>query len=122
MGQEIAIEGMEHHRRVDAFECARLEQLDLAAAAFLAGRAEQEHLTAQIVRDRGEPQERAHRAARNQVVPASVTDFRQRVVLGQDGDARASAAPDACAERSRKSAHAALHRDARLFDGVGEPT
>jgi len=39
--EEIAIEGVEHDRRVDAAERARLEELDLAASALFGGRAEE---------------------------------------------------------------------------------
>ena len=39
MGEEVAIEGVEHHRRIDALEGTRVDELDLAAAAFLGGRA-----------------------------------------------------------------------------------
>ena len=121
VGKQVAIEGMEHHRRVDAFERARLEQPDLAPATLLGGRAEQKHFAAQIIRNRREPEERADGAARDQVVPARVPDFRQRIVLGEDGDARPAGAPYPRAERSRQAAHAAFHRHARLFDGVREP-
>ena len=38
VSQEIAIEGVKHHRRVDAAKHARLEQSDLASSAFLGGR------------------------------------------------------------------------------------
>src|SRR5262245_18461340 len=98
MSQQVAIERMEHHRRVDAVERARLEQLDLPAAAFLGRRPEQKDLTVELIRDRREPEERAYGAARDQIVAARVPDLRQRIVLREDGDARLAAAPNACAK------------------------
>ena len=88
MRQNIAIERVKHHRRVDAFEHAGLQQLDLSASAFFGGRADDLHRPWQGVRMTGEREERAHGTARDQIVPARVTDLGQRVVLGQDGDLR----------------------------------
>jgi hypothetical protein len=89
--QQIAIEGVEHHRGVDALEHARFEQLDLAAAALLRGGADQvsTRVAGDLRAHAGEREERADGARGDEVVPARVPDLGQRVVLREDGDPRA---------------------------------
>ena len=72
---------MHHHRDVEAVEGAAVEHQDLAPAAFLRGRAEDDHGRVDLVGDTREPDRRAHRARRDDVVPARVPDVGERVVL-----------------------------------------
>ena len=99
--QEIAIERVEHHRRVDAAEDARLEQRDLAAAAFLGGRADE---LDRALEPRGVEACSARKAPSaprgDQVVAARVPDLGKRVVLGEDGDLGALC-PIRCARETR---------------------
>ena len=98
-GEEIAVEGMEHHGGVDAGEGPGLEELDLAPAALLGGRADELDRPDDGVALPRQGEEGAERPRRDEVVPAGVADLGQRVVLGEDGDPRPRAAADAGADR-----------------------
>ena len=82
MSQNIAVEWVKHHRRVHALEHAGLQQLDLTAAALFGWGADDLDRAGQVRRLASQRQERADRAARDQVVTAGVADVGQRVVLG----------------------------------------
>ncbi len=117
----IAIEGVEHHRGVDASEGTGVEQPDLAAAALLRGRADEIDRAREGIALPREREERAQRAARDEVVPAGVSDLGERVVLGEDGDLRPCAAADARAEGGGEAAEAPLDGHARGLHGLGDP-
>jgi hypothetical protein len=87
VGDEVAVEGVEHHRRVDAVEDARLEHLDLPAPTLFGGRSEEDHLAAEDLRHRRSGDESPDAAGRDEVVPAGVTHPGQGVVLGENCDA-----------------------------------
>ena len=86
--EDVAVEGVEHHRRVDPLERARLDEPDLAAPAFLGRRSEQHDLPPDLLDDARRGEERPDPARGDEVVPAGVPDLGERVVLGEDGDAR----------------------------------
>jgi FAD:protein FMN transferase len=120
--EHVAVERMEHHRGVDAFERARLEQADLAASVFL-GRCPEELDRALDVR--GVPREREERTDRrpgDEVVPAGMTDLGQRVVLGKQGDPGSPSRAHAGAEGRLHSAERAFDRDfCHVFDELRDP-
>ena len=110
VGEQVAVEGVEHHRRVDARRrrrprssrsCrprpprrgCRAARPRLPTASATAGG-----------RDEG-----ADRAGGDEVVPAGVADARQRVVLGQDRRRGRSRCPPG-AEGRRQPGDAALDR------------
>ncbi len=117
---EIPIERVEHHGRVHPLEDAGVDELDLAAAPLLGRGADELDRAGEGAALLGEREERAERAARDEVVTTRVADLGERVVLREDRDARATLA-DAGAERGRHAAGAALDLDAAALDGLGEP-
>ena len=76
--------GVDHHRGVHVVEEAGVDQVDLAAAALLGGRAEQRHGQVELVGDGGQPDGRAQRGRGDDVVAAGVAHVGQRVVLGAE--------------------------------------
>ena len=109
--EDVAIERVEHHRRGDALEDAGLDQLDLAAAALFRRRAEEHDLAASRSATGAAPRNAPTRARRDEVVPARVTDLGERVVLGEDRDARAARLSRLRAERRRHAGDAVLDRE-----------
>jgi hypothetical protein len=121
VSQDVAIVGVKHHGGVHAFEDASVEQADFTAPAFLGRGADEVDVAGQLALF-GQGQEGAQRAARNQVVAASVANLGQGVVLRQDGDAGTRARAEAGPERGRQVTDAALDLHACvLLDRVGEP-
>ena len=86
---QVGAGGVDHHRRVDAVERALLGHEDLAAAALLGRRAEDDDPAAELVGERGGGQPGAEPGGADDVVPAGVADAGQGVVLAQHGDRRA---------------------------------
>ncbi len=78
--------GVQHHRGGDVVERTGVEQQHLSATRLLGGRAEQYDGEAELVGDLRQRQRRADRRCRNDVVPARVSDARERVVLRADPD------------------------------------
>jgi hypothetical protein len=78
-------------------EDARVDEIDLAAAALLRRRTDQLDRDLELLRALRSQQERADVRHRDEVVSAGVPDLRERVVLGEqcDGGTRR---PDACPE------------------------
>src|SRR5262245_56726999 len=68
-------------------------------------------------------EERPDRRPGDEVVPAGVTDFGQRVVLGEQSHPGSLARADASAKCGLHPAERAFDRDFRhLFDELGDPT
>src|SRR2546423_5701367 len=86
MGNQIAIEGVEHHGGVDVAEHASFEHLDFAPAAFLGRSAEEIDGTAELVAYVVKSQESAERAGGDEIVPAGVPEIGKSVVLRENGD------------------------------------
>ena len=84
--QQIAIERMEHHRRVDSRNTLGLEHARSCRRLLLRRGRREFDRAGDSLAHRREGEERSEGAARDEVVPASVADVGQRVVLGQDGD------------------------------------
>src|SRR4051794_4803798 len=85
---EIAVEGVEHHRGVEVAKNSRPQEDDLAAPPFFGRGANEldrapERMALGMERREGPQGPRGY-----QVVPARVPDFRQSVVLREDGDLR----------------------------------
>ena len=72
---------MNHHRRVHVVEVAGIDEIDLAAAAFFGGRAEQRDLEIEFIRHCGQTNGGAERRGGDDVVSARVSDLGQGVVL-----------------------------------------
>jgi hypothetical protein len=85
----VAARRMQHERGVDVVEHAGLGEQDLAAAALLGRRADDQHAPGKALAAPGEGEAGAERARGDDVVAARMPDTRQRVVLGQDGQRRA---------------------------------
>ncbi len=90
--EEVTIERVEHHGRVDTVEDAGLDHGDLASSALLGGRPQEHDLAAGFV-GMGQggscSHERSGRSCRDEVVSTSMPHARQGIVLGEDGDPRA---------------------------------
>src|SRR6185295_18664030 len=120
--QDGAVEPVDHHRAVHVLEHARLDELDLPAAALLGGGAD--HLDAalrELGPHRGEGRARAGAGGGDDVVAARVPDAGQRVVLAQDRDGGAVAGLDGAAEGGVHAADPLLHLEALPGQEVAEP-
>src|SRR5262249_12295598 len=97
-----------------------LEQVDLPASALLGGRTDDREGDAELVGERREREPRARRGRRNDVVPARVTDARQRVVLRTDREMQRtrSRARD---ERGVEITDAGLDREPAVREYRGRP-
>ena len=115
----FAVERMRHHRGVDAFEHALVEQNDFAAAAFLGGRPEKHDFSRQILRAILEAYDGRQRCACDQIVAAGVA-VGQRVVLGEDRDRGSAAISKLGAKRGRKAAHGGFHWESQLARGAAQ--
>ena len=121
--QQVAIEGVEHHRRVDAVEHAGFEQRILPPPPSSAGVPISSTCPPSSAADPGQRQERAHGAGRDQVVAAGVADLGQRVVLGEDRDPR----PGRAGRRARETPWAdrpmprSTGTPPRSFDELADP-
>ncbi len=111
--------GVQHHRRGDVVERARLQQQSLAAARLLGGGADQHDREVQFVGDVGQRERGADRGRGDDVVPAGVPDPWQGVVFGADADDQRPAA-EVGAERGVQTSGLAGDRKAALGDeGLG---
>src|SRR5947207_4557674 len=79
---------MEHHRRIDFLEDARIDQPDLSAATFLGRRTDDEHPPAQAIERVGQRNPGPRRGRRNQVVAAAVAEATKRVVFREERNCR----------------------------------
>jgi thiamine biosynthesis lipoprotein len=86
VSQKVAVEGVEHHGRVDPIERAGLDHFDLSAAAFLGRRSEQNDLAAHRTGDPRGGDECACCGSGDKVVSTGMSDPGQGVVLGDNGD------------------------------------
>ncbi|MPN05386.1 hypothetical protein SDC9_152636 [bioreactor metagenome] len=75
---------MHHQREVGVFPGAFSQQLDLAAAVFFGGSAEQLDAQPRVRGQWRQSQCRPQACCRDHIVAAAVTDARQRVVLAAD--------------------------------------
>src|SRR5260370_36976743 len=91
MGDEVAVERMKHHGRADPVEDPCFDHLNFPPAALLCGRPEKHDLSTDGGHDSSRGEERSYGSRGDEIVPASVTDTRQRIVLGQDGYPRTTA-------------------------------
>ena len=116
-------EGVHHHRGVHVIEVAGVDEVDLAAAAFLGRRAEQGDRDVQLVGDGAQADGGAQRRRGDDVVAAGVTDVGERVELGAVHDVQVAARPwwrerrwadRRCRARRRKPAPSA-----NVGDGAG---
>ena len=104
--------GVDHHRGVHAVEVAGVDQVDLAAAALLRGRAQQHDGEVELVGDRGQPDGGAERRRGDDVVAAGVADVGQRVVLRAQRDVQRPR-PGRRPKGGRQPGDAALDGEAR---------
>src|SRR5213082_320522 len=79
---------MEHYRRIDSLEDARIDQPDLSAATFLGRRTDDEHPPAQAIERVGQRNPGPRRGRRNQVVAAAVAEATKRVVFREERNCR----------------------------------
>ncbi len=115
-GDEIHVGGMDHHRRIDAFEGALARHQFLAAETFLRRRAEIAHAAGQAAVEFRQGQRRAQSGRRDDVVSAGMTDAGQRVVFGQDGDGRSALLAELGGVGGVESERSALIGDPMGFD------
>ena len=113
--------GMEHHRRIDFLEDARIDQSDLSAATFLGRRADDEHPTAQTVERVGERNPRPGRGGRNQVVAAAVAEATKRVVFREEGNRRPRPVAARRDERRRGVGDPDLDAETVFLEELGQP-
>jgi hypothetical protein len=73
--EQVAIERMEHHGGIHAFERPRFHQAHLAGSALFGRRPNQDDTAGQRLGLAREREKRADRSTRYQVVPAGVTDL-----------------------------------------------
>ena len=83
---------VDHHRRVDAVEGARVDEPQLAATGLLGGRAQDGDAQAELLGHGSEREARADAGRRDDVVAAGMPDLGQRVVLDADGDVQGTGA------------------------------
>ena len=120
-GEAPAGRRVDHHRGVDVVEAAGTQQRDLAAAAFLRGSADRRDRPLDVRDDLADGDRRGRADHRDEVVPAAVSEFCERVVLGEDRDARTAVLPGGVAAiRGFDAAVATLHLEAVLLQEVGE--
>ena len=90
-------ERVRHEAGIDVLVGTGIDELDLAAAPLLSRRTQRAHATLEVagvrLHRRHDTQECRQRASADEVVPASVPDVRQRVVLDVEGH-HAPAAPE----------------------------
>ena len=79
---------MDHEGSVDTVEGTRLTHVDLAAAAFLCGGAEDHDSSADVVGEGGGRQPGTEAGRGDDVVAAAVADAGEGVVLTENGDRR----------------------------------
>ena len=111
--------GMQHHRRVDLRERARLDQADLPAPALLGGRAEHDDRAVAFAERRLQAERDGDAGGGDQVVAAGVADARQRVVFADHRDRR----PAAAGHRLERRLHpvcAAFDGEAARFEESGQ--
>ena len=120
----VAVARVVEQGGVDAGEEAVVDH-DLLAAPPLLGRgAEEDDLARQLVGDGGQGDGRADARRGHRVVAASVAETRQRVVLGEDPDARAVAAATAATgrpDRRREAARRMLDGEPVTAQDLGDP-
>src|SRR3989442_2445955 len=87
-GEGSAGRGVDHHRGITGVEPAGPDERDLAAAAFLRGRADRGELPRQLIYDRPHADRSRDADHRDEVVAAGVPDLGERVVLLEDRDRR----------------------------------
>src|SRR5262249_19133396 len=117
-----AIEAVDHHRGVHVLEDAAPDELDLAAAALLGGRADDLDATLrQPVPDGGERRARAGAGGGDDVVAARVTDAGQSVVLAENRDRRSFTQVERAAERGVHAGQSALDLESLLVEELDEP-
>ena len=118
------VAGVKQQRRVEALEQAVVDHDGLAAPPLLRGRAQEHDLAGPVVADRGERDRRPDARRRHRVVAAAVPETGQRVVLGEDPDARtigAEPAGDPAADRGLEAAGGMLDGVPVAADGLGDP-
>jgi hypothetical protein len=112
---------MEHHRGVDFLEDAGTDQTNLSAATFFGRSPDDEYSSRQPVERIGQRDARAGGGGRDQVVPATVAQATERVVLGQERDRRAGPIPPAGNEGGRGVGDAKLDAEPMLLEQLGKP-
>ncbi len=121
MGENVAIERVEHHRSVDAGEHPRLKERDFSATALLRRGAHKLDGPGDGMTLPPEREEGAEGTRGDEVVPAGMANLREGVVLGEDGDPGTNTVADASPERGGETTDPALHGDALTLDGFREP-
>jgi thiamine biosynthesis lipoprotein len=119
--QQVAVEWVEHHRRIDAVEGPGPDHFDLASPSLLGRRSKKHHLPPVRVGNGRGRDERAHGAGSDEIVPAGVPHPRKRVVFRKNGDAWPPAASRASAQGGRHACNAALDFMPALFEKLADP-
>ena len=87
---EIEVRGMDHHRRVHAFEGAGARHDLLAAKSLFRRRAEIAHAARKLRAEFRQRHRRAEACGRDDVMPTGMADAGQRVVFGENRDHRSA--------------------------------
>jgi hypothetical protein len=113
---------MNHHRCVQAGECAALEQQNLATGVtdLLCGRAHHADRQPHLIGDPGGSERGTDGGGGDDVVPAGVSDAWQGVVLGANGDVQGTRA-SAGAKCGRQIANALLHAESGIAQQLAQP-
>ena len=116
--EDVAVERVKHHRRVDVLERAGANELDLPAATLHGGPAGEDH-HAPPERS-GRPDERTYRRGRDEVVAARMSDVRERVVLREHRHAWPLPFPCNRSKRGRHPCEASLHFESGMLEVGGQ--
>jgi hypothetical protein len=116
------VRGVDHHCGADALEQPVVEHHLLAREVFLGRRAEKHDLARQRRALRGQRERGADRGSRDDVVAAAVAEASERVVLGEDRDARSVAVltSQTRADGGRQRARRVLHREPGRLEDLGD--